>query len=102
MLVKCLRRHIKNIGKYVYKWLEGIGRYPLLVLFILSFVLGYYLFLIMSLCLGEKSSDRIKRFKKLLEEFENWIADWIDLEELLMVYLFIYIILIIGLIIGSL
>jgi len=56
----------------------------------------------MSLCLGEKSSDRIRRFKKLLEEFEDWIGDWIDLEELLMVYLFIYIVLIIGLIIGSL
>ena len=92
----------KNIGKYAYKWLKGIGRYPLLVLSILSFVLGYYLFLIMSLCLGEESSDRIRRFKKLLEEFEDWIADWIDLEELLMVYLFIYIVLIIGLIIGSL
>ena len=56
----------------------------------------------MSLCLGEESSDRIRRFKKLLEEFEDWIGDWIDLEELLMVYLFIFIILIIGLIIGSL
>jgi len=92
----------ENIGKYVYKWLESIGRYALLVLSILSFVLGYYLFLIMSLCLGEESSDRIRRFKKLLEEFEDWIADWIDLEELLMVYLSIFIILIIGLIIGSL